>query len=128
MIPNPFGINPNRLKLVFAPGLTTNAQRIELFVNARETEAPSETLFYTSETLKQTTFSGTSSRQVNGEYCHFTSFRRVSPTAVDAVIVTAIYADPLQLERFFVKVGGSRPLIIFSHGLRMTKSEGVTSG
>ena len=128
MIPNPFGINPNRLKLVFAPGLTTNAQRIELFVNARETEAPSETLFYTSETLKQTTFSGTSSRQVNGEYCHFTSFRRVSPTAVDAVIVTAIYADPLQLERFFVKVGGSRPLIIFSHGLRMTKSEGVASG
>lgn len=113
--------NPNRLKLVFAPGLTTNANRIELFVNARETERPSEDLFYTSETFRQVTFSGTTSRQVNGEYAHFHSYRRVSPTQVDAVIVTAVYADPLQLEKFFVKVGGSRPLVVFSHGLRLTK-------
>ena len=32
MLPNPFGVNPNRLKLVFASGLTNNAERIELFV------------------------------------------------------------------------------------------------
>ena len=42
---NRFGLgsnagNPNRLKLVFAPGLTTNADRIELFINARQTELP----------------------------------------------------------------------------------------
>ena len=30
-----------------------------------------------------------------------------------------VYADALTLERFFVKAGGSRPLIIFSHGLRL---------
>ena len=41
---NRFGLgsnagNPNRLKLVFAPGLTTNADRIEIFCNARESAA-----------------------------------------------------------------------------------------
>ena len=115
--------NPNRLKLVFAPGLTTNANRIEIFVNARETERPAgrDDLFYTSETIRQVTFSGTTSRQVNGEYCHFHSYRRVSPTQVDSVIVTAVYADPLQLERFFVRTGDRRPLIVFSHGVRMIK-------
>uniref|UniRef100_A0A7S4JV60 Uncharacterized protein n=1 Tax=Prymnesium polylepis TaxID=72548 RepID=A0A7S4JV60_9EUKA len=125
---NKFGLgsnqgNPNRLKLVFAAGLTTNADRIELFVNSRETEQPSgrDDLFYTSETVRQVTFSGTSSRQVNGEYCHFISYRRVAPDRVDAVVVTAVYADPLQLERFFVQVGGRSPIIIFSHGLRMTR-------
>ena len=40
---------------------------------------------------------------------------------VDAVVVTAVYADPLQLERLFVKVGGSRPLVVFSHGLSMSR-------
>ena len=113
--------NPNRLKLIFAPGLTVNANRIELFVNARETERPADDLFYTSEAFRQVTFSGTTSRQTNGEYAHFHSYRRVSPTQVDAVIVTAVYADPLQLEKFFVKAGGNRPLVVFSHGLRLIK-------
>jgi len=123
---NRFGLgsnagNPNRLKLVFAPGLTTNADRIEIFCNARETERASEDLFYIDEAVRQVTFSGTSSRQVNGEYCHFISYRRVTPSQVDAVILTAAYADPLGTERLFVKVGGVRPLIIFSHRLRMQK-------
>jgi hypothetical protein len=44
------------------------------------------------------------------------------------VIVTAVYADPLQLERFFVKLGGSRPLIIFSHSVRLAKRQGSENG
>ena len=126
---NPLGLlgsnagNQNRLKLLFAPGLTTNADRIELFVNARETERPvgRDDLFYTTEAIRQVTFSGTSSRQVNGEYCHFHSYRLVSPNRVDAVVVTAVYADPLQLERFFVQVGGVKPIVVFSHRLQMEK-------
>ena len=59
--------------------------------------------------------------QVNGEYAHWQSFRRVSDTQVDSVVVTAVYADPLQLERFFTKVGGSKPLIVFSHNLRLQR-------
>lgn len=123
---NKFGLgsntgNPNRLKLVFAPGLTVNAERIELFVNEHESEQPSPDLFYTSETLRQVTFSAGQSRQINGEYSHFMSFRRVSDTVIDSVIVTAVYTDPLQLERFFVKVGPSRPIIVFSHTVRLEK-------
>ena len=38
MMPNPFGINPNRLSLRFASGLTNNAERIELFTTSREVE------------------------------------------------------------------------------------------
>ena len=114
--------NPNRVKLVFAPGLTKNADRIELFVNARETEAPREDLFYTTEALKQVTFSP--QRSINGEYCHFISYRRVSPTQVDVVMITAAYSEPLQLERFFQRVGGNQPLILFSHAQRMRKKEG----
>ena len=123
---NSFGLgsntgNPNRIKLVFAPGLTVNAERIELFLNSRETEEPSPDLFYLSESVRQVTFSAGQRRQLVGEYAHFWSFRRVSETRVDAVVVTAVYADPLQLERLFVKVGGSRPLVVFSHGLSMTR-------
>jgi len=124
---NRFGLgsnagNPNRLKLVFAPGLTPNAERIELFINSREVEQPSDELYYTAEGVRQVTFSAGQTRQLNGEYAHFTSYRRVGEGQVDAVIVTAVYADPLQLERFFVRVGQARPLIVFSHGLRLTRA------
>jgi len=124
---NRFGLgsnagNPNRLKLVLAPGLTPNAERIELFINSREVEQPSDELYYTAEGVRQVTFSAGQTRQLNGEYAHFTSYRRVGEGQVDAVIVTAVYADPLQLERFFVRVGQARPLIVFSHGLRLTRA------
>jgi hypothetical protein len=126
---NQFGLgsntgNPNRLKLVFAPGLTPNAERIELFINEHESEQPEgrDDLFYTSEALRQVTFSAGQTRQVNGEYAHFISYRRVSETQVNAICVTACYADPLQLERFFIQVGPNRPLIVFSHGISLLKS------
>ena len=57
MIPNPFGVNPNRLSVVFRPDRTRNAARIELFANAREADSPSDSLFVTSEYLRQVTFS-----------------------------------------------------------------------
>lgn len=117
--------NPNRLTLTFAPGLTKNADRIELFVNSRESEQPRDDLFYTSEALRQVTFSGTSARQANGEYAHFISYRRISPSEVDVVVVTAVYADPLGAERLFVKAGGSKPIIVFSHQLKMSRSAEV---
>lgn len=125
MIPNPFGVNPNRLKLVFARGLTNNAERIELFTNSREAEQPTPDLFVSSEALRQITVSASTkagvARQVSGEYAHFFTYRRISENEVRGNILTAAYADALTLERFFVKVGGSRPLIIFSHGLRLER-------
>ena len=112
--------NPNRIKLVFAPGLTQNAERIELFLNTRESEAPSPDLFYTAEEMRQVTFSRSGS--VNGEYAHFSSYRRLPSGNVDMTVLTAVYSDPLQLERFVVKVGPNRPLILFSHQLALTRA------
>jgi len=125
MLPNPFGISPNRLRLVFARGLTNNAERIELFTNSREAEQPTPDLFVSSEALRQITVSASTkagvARQVSGEYCHFFTYRRIADNEVRGNILTAAYADAITLERFFVKVGGSRPLIIFSHGLRLER-------
>ena len=72
--------NPNRIRLVFAPGLTKNADRIELFINARQTEAPSADLFYVAEEMRQITYSAR--RSINGEYAHFVSYRRRSDAEV----------------------------------------------
>ena len=123
MIPNPFGVNPNRLSLVFARGLTLNAERVELFVNSRETETVGEDIFITSEYLRQVTFSASKTsvaRQVSGEYSHFMTFKRLSDSSVSANILTAVYAEPLQQERFFIKAP-TRPLLIYSHVLRMER-------
>ncbi|KAL1520735.1 hypothetical protein AB1Y20_022303 [Prymnesium parvum] len=124
MIPNPFGVNPNRLAIVFASGLTLNAERIELFVNSRETQEVSSDLFLMSESVRQVTFSASRTsvaRQVSGEYAHYFTFKRLADGSVTGNILTAAYADPLQQERFFIKVG-PRPLIIFSHRLRLQRS------
>ena len=40
---------------------------------------------------------------------------------MDAVVLTAAYAEALQLERFFVTYGGDRPLLVFSHRMRLTR-------
>jgi hypothetical protein len=57
MLPNPFGVNPNRLSLIFVPGRPLNAERIEIFASAREWEAPSPDVFLESEYVRQVTFS-----------------------------------------------------------------------
>jgi hypothetical protein len=57
MLPNPFGINPNRLSLVFVPGRTLNAERVEIFANARDWEAAAPDVFLESEYVRQVTFS-----------------------------------------------------------------------
>lgn len=133
MMPNPFGVNPNRLSLRFASGLTNNAERIELFTTSRETEQPTsdESLFFVSEGVRQVTFSASTkagvARQVSGEYCHFWTFRRRSADEIVGNILTVAYADALQLERFFVKVGPSRPLIVFSHRLQLVRTGGAAA-
>ena len=89
-------------------------------VPSAEAEAPSPDLFYTAEEMRQVTFSRSGS--VNGEYAHFASYRRLPSGNVDMTVLTAVYSDPLQLERFVVKVGPNRPLILFSHQLSLTRA------
>lgn len=60
-------------------------------------------------------------RQVSGEYCHFTTYKRLSDTEVAANILTAVYTEPVQLERFFIKAP-TRPILIYSHLLRLQRA------
>ena len=60
-------------------------------------------------------------RQVSGEYCHFFTYRKLAePGRVDANLLTAVYTEPVQLERLFIKVP-TKPILIFSHALRLQR-------
>ena len=63
-------------------------------------------------------------RQVSGEYCHFFSFRRASPDLVLCNILTAVYTEPLQQERFFVKAP-TRPILVYAHQMRLDRKRGA---
>lgn len=118
-----FGANPNRLSLVFIPGRTLNAERIELFANAREWESPVPDLFLESEYVRQVTFSSSRTsvpRQVSGEYAHFFTFRRVADEKIEGNVLTSAYTEPLQQERLFMKAA-TRPIIVFSHRLTLER-------
>ena len=60
--------------------------------------------------------------QVRGIKRMYASYRRLPSGDVDMTVLTAVYSDPLQLERFVVKVGPNRPLILFSHQLALTRA------
>ena len=60
------------------------------------------------------------SQQVSGEYCHFYTFRRRDGERVDMNILTAVYTEPVQLERFFIKVP-TKPIMLYSHNLRLER-------
>lgn len=121
--------NPNRLSIDFVEYKTKNAERIELFYNARESEFVPETgVFVCSEYLRQVTF-GTGSevgipRQVVGNYAHFWTWRPV--TSEDGTIglkgnlLTAAYLDP-QDAMFFDEP--NKPVAVYSHILKATKKQ-----
>jgi hypothetical protein len=76
--------NPNRLSAVFVEYKTTNAERIELFCNGRDSELVqtndnNNNVFVCSEYIRQVTFSGGSQvgipRQVGTNYAHFWTWK-----------------------------------------------------
>lgn len=117
--------NPNRLSIVFLPGKARNAERIELFFNAREGERADGDTFVCSEHLRQVTFGGSSTegvvRQVSGEYGHYTTFRRVDASTVRANVLTAVYLDSMQQDALYFQERPDQPVVIFAHNLNLTK-------
>lgn len=119
--------NPNRLSIDFVEYQTKNAERIELFVNARESESVPETgVFVCSEYLRQVTF-GTGSevgipRQVVGNYAHFWTWRPAEEDGrtLKGNLLTAAYLDP-QDAMFFDEP--SKPVAVYSHMLKATKEQ-----
>jgi len=116
--------NPNRLSIDFTKNRTRNAERIELFCNARENELvvnpndETKSIFVNSEYIRQVTFSLSQefgvARQVIGNYAHFFTWKEGSGNNLTGNILTATYIDP-QDAMFFQEP--SKPVSIYSHQL-----------
>lgn len=113
--------NPNRLSIDFVDYRTINAERIELFCNARESdtvEQDGQPVFVCSEYLRQVTF-GTGStpgvpRQVVTNYAHFWTWKRIDDQRITGNVLTAGYLDPSDALYFDEP---TLPVTIFSHTL-----------
>lgn len=107
--------NPNRLGINFVDYRTVNAERIELFCNAREESDTMSEPFVCAEYLRQVTFGTGSSygvpRQVVTNYANFWTWRRDGT----GNLLTAAYLDP-QDPLYFSEPKG--PVVIYSHELR----------
>lgn len=109
--------NPNRCSIVFAQGATRNAERIELFVNNRESELLDEHTFLASELFRQVTFSASQTagvpREAISEYQYFWTHRcSDNGTLIRSNLLTAAYFEP-QDPNFFKAV--SVPAAVYSH-------------
>lgn len=113
--------NPNRVSVDFVDYKTINAERIELFCNARESElvvGGDKTVFVCSEYVRQVTF-GTGQdvgvpRQVVTNYAHFWTWKPVADGSIQGNLLTAAYLDP-QDPMYFDEP--SKPVAVYSHSL-----------
>ena len=133
--------DPNRLSIDFIRQRTRNANHIELFCNARESElllpttstatsstTASSSIFVCSEHIRQVTFSLSQeygiARQVIGNYAHYWTWKEDNTlTTTDATaattqmtgnLLTAVYLDA-QDPLYFNEP--SKPIVIYSHDL-----------
>jgi hypothetical protein len=135
--------NPNRIGIDFVDYKTINAERIELFCNARESEfvtvhkkkqndneqqQQQQQVFVCSEYFRQVTF-GTGQdvgvpRQVVTNYAHFWTWRndddgdqadnKKQASSIKGNLLTAVYLDP-QDPMYFEEP--SKPVAVYSHTL-----------
>lgn len=118
--------NPNRISIDFVDYKTINAERIELFCNARESEEYTRDdgaqIFVCSEYVRQVTFGGGSEvgipRQVVGNYANFWTWKKGEGNQITGNLLTAAYLDP-QDALFFNEP--SKPVAIYSHALKAEK-------
>jgi hypothetical protein len=126
--------NPNRLSIEFVPYRTINAERIELFCNAREqsNSADDDALsFSCAEYVRQVTF-GTGStvgvpRQVSTNYANFYTYQRTSNDQMSGNggvimgnLLTTAYLDP-QDPQYFQEP--SKPVVVYSHNFQMQRRQ-----
>jgi len=115
--------NPNRIGIEFVKNRTRNAERIELFCNARESELVKNpiqdnlNIFVCSEYVRQVTFGLSQefgvAREVIGNYAHFWTWKETEdPNVLMGNVLTACYLDP-QDALFFQEP--SKPVAVYSH-------------
>ena len=121
--------NPNRISIAFVKNRTRNAERIELFCNARESELvkaqdeSSNKIFVCSEYIRQVTFSLSTefgvARQVLGNYAHFWTWREQNDSdIITGNLLTAAYLDPNDALFFKEPV---KPVAVYSQDLKATR-------
>ena len=119
------GGSPNRLSITMVPRTTRNAERIELFCNARDCEIvpsprdPNLRIFVCSEHVRQVTFGLSAefgvARQVAGNYAHYWTWReQEGGRTLTGNVLTAAYLDP-QDPQYFDEP--SKPVVVYSHNL-----------
>ncbi|CAK9003536.1 unnamed protein product [Durusdinium trenchii] len=111
--------DPNRLTMRLVA--SKNAERVELFVNARDAERPKEDVFLCSEYRRQVTFSSRVQQGYNCNYQHYRTFQRQAD-GVRLNVLTASYLDPLSplyFESF------DKPVVVFAHELQLSRAEAV---
>lgn len=136
--------NPNRISIEFVKNKTRNAERVELFCNAREAQyipavantssstqdssssSSTSNLFVCSEYFRQVTFSLSQefgvARQVNGNYAHFWTWRETvsenGEKMLKGNVLTAAYLDPQ--DAMFMEEP-TKPVVIYSQDLMAQK-------
>lgn len=128
--------NPNRITIDFVRYQTRNAERIELFCNARESElitqqrsdASQREVFVCSEYIRQVTLGLSTefgvARQAGGNYAHFWTWREPIPESdmkMTGNLLTAVYLDP-QDALFFKEP--AKPVAVYSHDIIASKTTG----
>ena len=129
--------NPNRVSINFVKNRTRNAERIELFYNAREAQLIQNAatdkntnvdspVFVCSEYMRQVTFSLSQefgvARQVNGNFAHFWTWRPQMDSNGNKVlkgnVLTAAYLDPQ--DPLFLEEP-TKPVVVYSQDLLGTQ-------
>ena len=139
--------DPNRCTVRFVPGATVNAERIELFSNARESATrPADGVFFALESLRQVTLGYTTQyntpRVAVTDYEHVWTYRRLPPSDGDggrervrATLSTAGYVQPNEALRYTSdgvpgaapQLGGllaaaTEPVVLYSHSIDMVRA------
>ena len=137
---------PNRATVRLVSGGSVNAERIELFSNARESATrPADGVFFALESLRQVTLGYTTQfnapRVAVTDYEHVWTYRLLSPDgeSVRATLSTAGYVQPNEALKYTapeaVRGGGApqpqlsgllsaatEPVVLYSHTVAMRRA------
>ena len=127
---------PNRVTLRLVPGSTNNAERVELYINARESDTRPDGVFYALESVRQVALGY--SRAFNAprvavtDYSIAWTFQRRDADTIQAAICTAGYVQPNEALQYTAEPGASpqlggllttstEPVVLYSHTVTMRR-------